>query len=56
MVLLSLNISPKNSLGKVDSSVIKNAFVSKPIINPPSGTYPNPLPVSISCETPGATI
>ena len=56
MVLLSLNISPKNSLGKVDSSVIKNAFVSKPIINPPSGTYQNPLSVSISCETPGATI
>lgn len=56
MVLLSLNISPKNSLGKVDSSVITNAFVSKPIINPPSGTYPNPLPVSIFCETPGATI
>ena len=56
MALLSLNISPKNSLGKVDSSVITNAFVSKPIINPPSGTYPNPLPVSIFCETPGATI
>lgn len=56
MALLSLNISPKNSLGKVDSSVIKNEFVSKPIINPPSGTYPNPLSVSISCETPGATI
>ena len=56
MVLLSLNISPKNSLGKVDSSVSTNAFVSKPIINPPSGVYPNPLSVSISCETQGATI
>lgn len=56
MVLLSLNISPKNSLGKVDSSVITNAFVSKPSIYPPSGTYADPLSVSIFCETPGATI
>jgi len=59
MVLISLNIpfGNVNDLSKeVNSSVKKIDFVSKPIINPVSGTYPDPLLVSISCETPGATI
>lgn len=30
--------------------------ISNPVINPSSGTYPNPLLVSITCETPGVTI
>jgi len=60
MVLLSLNIPfgnvVKDSPKEVNSSVKKIDFVSKPVINPVSGVYPNPLLVSISCETPGATI
>jgi len=59
IVLLSLNIpfGNVNDLSKeVNPSVKKIDFVSKPIINPVSGVYPNPLLVSISCETPGATI